>query len=211
MRTRILYSAFLATMFLACNDQKRSAGDYSASPETQTSQEDTTATEDNFLIEKRSAGEFKLGAPIPVALEGYSITREQQVRTTEEGPTTETVFSIKEGNEELLKILPAFDMNTGESTDDIGEMRIISDKFRTKEGIGAGSTLEEFIKAYPHYKIWYTYVSDMYVVETEEVEAQFLLEGEDFIGEKKISSEMTPLKKEDFRKGAQISIVRMIE
>ena len=73
------------------------------------------------------------------------------------------------------------------------------------------SALEEFIQAYPEYTIWYTYVSDMYVVETEEVEAQFLLKAEDFTGEMEVDSVMTPLEKGDFKEGARIAKVRMIE
>ena len=164
----------------------------------------------DFLIEDGAAGIFELGKPIPVSLKDYSITKVKQTRTTEEGPTQETVYLIAEGDTEILNILPAIDPNTGQTTGDIGELRIKSEKYKTAEGIGVGSTIEEFIEAYPDHKIWFTYVSNMYVIQAEELEAQFLLDEEDFTGEMKVTSAMTPLKKEDFREGARISLVRMI-
>lgn len=173
-------------------------------------QNNSTAAEANFLIEDRAAGDFELGKPIPVSLENYSITKVQQTRTTEEGPTEETVYIVAEGDTEILSMLPAIDHNTGETTGDIGELRISSRKFKTAEGIGVGSTLQEFIDTYPDHRIWYTYVSDMYVVEAEGVEAQFLLDEEDFIGKMDVTSAMTPLKEDDFRKGADIRMIRMI-
>lgn len=196
-----------------CNDQgKQAAPPEGNAPSTPLVEEtDSAAEAEQLLIRGNSAGEFKIGAPIPTSLEDYSINREQQVRTTEEGPTEETVVTVSRGNEKILEILPAIDLNTGESTEDIGELRLFSENFRTDKGIGVNSTLAEFIQAYPEYKIWYTYVSERYVVETEEVEAQFLLKAEDFIGEMEVNSVMTPLEKEDFKEGASITMVRMIQ
>ena len=211
MRSKNLLLALISFLILSCNDQKEEPKPAVPSENDSRQEKDTSAKEDVFIIKNHSAGDFRLGAALPTSLENYTITREQQVRTTEEGPTEETVFTISEGDDEILRILPAIDANTGESTEDIGELRITSEKFRTEEGIGVNSTLEEFIDAYPDYKIWYTYVSDMYVVETEELEAQFLLDEGDYVGEMKVNSVMTPLEKEDFKPGARIVMVRMVE
>ena len=210
MRSQQLLLVLAGFLVLACNDQnnEQKPGD-PVSPEISEQAGDSLASTEAFLIEDGAAGNFKLGAPIPRALEAYSISREEQVRTTEEGPTEETVYTVSQGNEQLLQLLPDVDPNTGESTEDIGELRITSEKFRTAAQIGVNSTLEEFIAAYPQYRIWYTYVSDMYVVEAEEVQAQFLLEEEDFTGDLQVSSEMTSLSREDFRQGARIRMVRM--
>ena len=213
MRTYQLLLIGAGFLFLGCNNQQKDSApaEVDSSSTSRVEEKDSSAEGQGFLIKGHSAGEFKIGAPIPTSLEDYTISREQQVRTTEEGPTEETVITVSRGNEKILEILPAIDLNTGESTEDIGEMRIFSEQFRTEKGIGVNSTLEEFIQAYPEYKIWYTYVSDMYVVETEEVEAQFLLKAEDFTGEMKVDSVMTPLEKGDFKEGARIAKVRMIE
>ena len=213
MRLQNLVFLLLGFLVLACNEQKQEPriSDPVSTDEDSLQKSETSSPEDVFIIRKHTAGDFKLGAALPTALEDYTITREQQLRTTEEGPTEETVYIIEQNGAEMLRILPAIDVNTGESTEDIGELRITSDNFRTEEGIGVNSTLEEFIEAYPRYKLWYTYVSDWYVAEAEGVEAQFLLDESSFIGEMDISSVMTPLSREDFKEGAKIVMVRMIE
>lgn len=201
----------LSIFLCSCNDQKKESDSMNASEKVEQSEEtkEVAIIKEKFLIKGKAAGEFKIGASIPTSLKDYSITREQQVRTTEEGPTDETIIKVTKGNEKFLEILPSMDPITGESTEDIGEIRITSELYKTAEGIGVGSSLDEFVRAYPDHKLWFTYVSNRYIVEADEVEAQFLLEGTDFIGEKKITSEMTPLKKEDFREGSKIRMIRI--
>ncbi|HET8754341.1 MAG TPA: hypothetical protein VFM59_08260, partial [Salinimicrobium sp.] len=91
----------------------------------------------------------------------------------------------------------------------IGEIIIHSEEFKTKEGIGVNSTLEEFLKTYSESEIWFTYVSDRYVVESPEIEAQFILNKEDFTGEVEIKSAQVTLKPSDFKQGARIEKIRL--
>src|SRR5690606_27454646 len=79
----------LSIFLCSCNGQKKESDTMNASEKVEQSEEtkDVATGMENFLIEGRAAGEFKIGASIPTFLKDYSITREQQVRTTEEGPT----------------------------------------------------------------------------------------------------------------------------
>lgn len=211
-RIQILYGigCFLIT---ACNFNNQDKENQSQVPDThteQTGQQENAISEEDFLIQNKAAGRFQVGKPIPTSLENFSIRQEQKTRYTEEGPTEETVVVVMKDQEEILHMLPAVDYDTGETTRNIGELRLFSSNYKTPEGIGIGSSLEEFIAQYPNYKIWYTYVSDRYVVEAEEVDAQFLLKKEDFVGDKQVTSAMTPLTKEDFKEGAGISWIRII-
>ena len=50
----------------------------------------------------------------------------------------------------------------------------------------------------------------MYVIETEELNAQFILSEKDFIGELNITSDMITLNKADFNATAKILIIRIL-
>ncbi|MCP4439906.1 MAG: hypothetical protein GY810_13255 [Aureispira sp.] len=94
------------------------------------------------------------------------------------------------------------------------ELFITSPLLKTKENIGIGSTLEEFIKTYPQYTIWHTYVSDRFVLEAKSIDAvssiQFLLSPKDFKGKlPKNPSDMTILKIIDFEPTATIESIRI--
>lgn len=57
--------------------------------------------------------------------------------------------------------------------------------------------------AYPDLKIWYSYVSDIYVIETPRLDKiQFLLDGNDFIkeGGPDFDNDMTILQPSEFKK-----------
>ncbi|NOQ72259.1 MAG: hypothetical protein GQ574_09675 [Crocinitomix sp.] len=164
-----------------------------------------------YTITSESAGDFTLGGAIPVSTDEYTVKEENITTDTEEGPFTETVYNVSDENENLLQIMLEYDYETGEYKDAIGEMNIYSDRFQTVEGIGMGSTIIEFMDAYPDYKIWYTYVSDMYVIETESLGVQFLLDGSGFEGEISGSSDMEILSAEDFSADTKIVTVRMFK
>ena len=88
-------------------------------------------------------------------------------------------------------------------------MVVLSEKFKTNHGIGVNSTLTQFIKTYPEYSLWYTYVSDLYVLETPIFEGQFLLSSEDYNGEIDNYSDIIELQKEDFNPETRIKQIRI--
>ena len=155
-----------------------------------------------YALTRNSAGDFKIGDKIPVSTDVYTVDEEEITYDTEEGPSVQTVHIVSEENEDLLQIRSDYDST-------ISEMNIFSDRFETAEGIGVGSTITEFIAAYPDYKIWYTYVSDRYVIESESVGGQYLLDRNAFQGKTSGSSDMEMLSLEDFKADAEIMSIRM--
>ncbi len=168
--------------------------------------------DDGYLIKQHQAGIFRIGKPIPFprSSDNYAVRKEKQVRMTEEGSFEETIYVVSENGIDLLNILPEFDYKTGNYTENIGEIIVLSNKFRTAENIGVNSTIEEFQKAYPDFKLWYTYVSGMYVIQTNQLNAQFILNKEDFTGELNIKSDITPLKLSDFKKNSKVMKIRIL-
>lgn len=165
----------------------------------------------NYLVSDKSAGIFKIGYQIPFSnISGkYRIRKETQKRITE-GPVVETIYIASENGNDILQLKPAYNFNKASYTQKIEEIIIFSEKFRTVKGIGINSTIDDFIKVYPDYRIWYTYVSGMYVIESKEIKAQFILNKKDFTGKIEITSDMIMLKKADFKSDAKILKIRII-
>ena len=164
----------------------------------------------HYILSDKGINNFEIGTaiPFPSTSDNYKISKTIQTRMTEEGPSEETVYVVSVDDENMFEIKPQFDMTTGEYTDIISEIIASSSNVKTKDGIGAGSSIEEFIQTYPEHHFWYTYISGMYVLETDEIEAQFILDEQDFIGSMNIDSDMITLKKEDFKDGAKILKIR---
>ena len=165
-----------------------------------------------YKLLDQSVGKFKIGSPIPFpsTSDDYKINKETQTRMTEEGPEEETIYSVIIEGKEMMQLQLEYDYNTGQYTQEIAEIILTSSVVKTQGGIGVGSTIEDFIEQYPDYDLWYTYVSGMYVIETKDVKAQFILNEEDFIGKLNITGDMITLKKSDFKPGAKILKVRVI-
>lgn len=164
----------------------------------------------NYRVSDKSAGDFKIGDPIPSpSSEPLNIKSETRTETAEGETYEETIYMISRNGEALLELLSGYN-ETGDETNNIGEIVVFSAQFKTAKGIGIGSTLEEFIKTYPKYKLWYTYVSGMYVVETEGLAVQFILSADDFTGKTEITSDMIMLNPSDFKPNAKIVKLRII-
>lgn len=72
--------------------------------------------------------------------------------------------------------------------------------FKIAQGIGIGATIDAFISKYSSCKIWYTYVSDTYALETEGIKGlQYFLNKNDLTSEIKVGYNQTLLKKTDFK------------
>ena len=219
-----LFTVLTASLiFMACGAEKKEEKENKAetsTTETQKEQpkkkEDVVVEEEKsvttYILENRAVGNFKLYNPIPFpeTSENYKITKEIQTRMTEEGPSEETVYIVSENGQETMQLKPAFDMGTGEYTNNINEIVLTTSAVKTDKGIGVGSTIEEFILSYPNYRMWYTYVSGMYVIESDDIKAQFILNEADFTGKIEINGDMSILKKEDFKEGSKIIKVRVL-
>lgn len=166
-----------------------------------------------YDITNDKAGDFGIGDAIPTSSDDYMVEEKTVLIQSEEGPYEETIHSVSNTDEELMVITPEYDYETGEYTDNIGEINVYSDRFQTAEGIGVGSSLEEFMETYTDFSIWYTYVSDMYVIETEQYNAQFILDGKGFEGDidSFAAGEMFDVSASDFDLETRIVTVRMFK
>ena len=66
--------------------------------------------------------------------------------------------------------------------------------------------------AYPDFSIWYTYISDWYIIDTKQLyHIQFFLNGDDFIkeGRPEFEGDMAVLKASEFKKGSKIKGIRI--
>lgn len=166
----------------------------------------------SYLIKEGGIDMFLIGHAIPTQADGYLITKSMETRWEEGDEFTVPVYTISEEGQNVLKIEPFYDYNTGLYSEEIGDIYILSDKFKTVENIGLKSTIEEFVAAYPDFEIWFSYVSDRYVIETKRLaNIQFLLDGSDFIeeGGPKFESDMTILQPSEFKKGSKIKAIRI--
>lgn len=164
-----------------------------------------------FIISDGQAGPFRLGEEMPgrTTMMKWRLRIEQQTRYTEEGPVTEEVVIISDGLEDLVH-LKSHSVDTKEVRR-INEILIVSPRFVTEEGISLNSTIGEFISAYPDAKAWYTYVSDMTVMETPQLKVQFIVDRKSFRSElPEVHSEMTDLPVTLFNPQNKIQLIRII-
>ncbi|MDR3227301.1 MAG: hypothetical protein LBT56_06480 [Prevotellaceae bacterium] len=184
---------------------------YAASKQAETVESDaieTTSVGEDYLIKESSAGQFTIGQQIPFA---DNIQKKYLTRITEEGESEEPIYVVTENGQGILHITPEYDYETETFNNKIGEIIVLSDKFKTTAGIGVNSTIEEFVKKYPDFSVWYTYVSDTYVIETGRIDnVQFILDESDFKGKLEISDEITTLKLSDFKPNTKIIQIRII-
>jgi hypothetical protein len=159
-----------------------------------------------YLITSEGIDIFLIGQKIPTKSAGYSIS--QSILTkSEEGEEYEIpVYTVSENGQDILNI---------EATNDIeiaSDIFVLSGKFKTAKNIGLGSTIEEFMAAYPDFTIWFSYISDWYVIETKQLKnVQFFLAGDDFIeeGGPEFDSDVEILKPSEFKKGSTIKEIRI--
>lgn len=173
---------------------------------------DNAPCESKYTIQAGGAYLFSIGQPVPAQADGYSITKGFETRREEGEEYAVPLYTISEKGENLLNLEPFYDDNAGRYSEIIGNIYILSEKFRTAENIGLQSTLEAFTEAYPDFTIWYSYVSDRYVIETNRLDnIQFLLDGKDFLkeGGPDFDSDRTILKPSEFKKGGKIKAIRI--
>lgn len=164
-----------------------------------------------YTIGDQYAGEFIIGNDIPKQeeLENFIINKGEVTLQVEGEEIVEMIYTISDGDKDLLNLIPQIQRINGQTFELIKEIEVFSDKFKTSFGITVGSALEDFVSAYPDYKIWYSYVGDIVVIESEEIQAQFLLSKKDFVGKIDNTNDIIPLKLEDFKAGAKIQKIRL--
>lgn len=167
---------------------------------------------DEYRIRRFGVGPYLLDEPIPDQIGNYTIKKEMLTKDTEEGPYEYPAYVVTENGQNVLNFGLQYDYEAQKYIDDvIGEITIFSDKYKTDDGIGVNSTIGEFLKQYPNHRVWYTYVTDMFVIECKELGlVQFILDGDDYKGSTDLySSDMVTLKASEFNKDGKIKEVRI--
>ena len=166
----------------------------------------TTEVMDRYLITKKSVGEFKFGQEINLPYQSDVCTIEREVvNGWVEGEEYVSVeYHVFENGEEVMTLLALHD---DPSSNTIYEARILSEDYKTKEGIGVNSTIEDYMKCYPDYRIWWAYMSNEYIIDSETAgsNVEFVLDPEGLISTPEIDPNgITLLKYSDFKKNTKI-------
>lgn len=200
-------------MFFGCRKASDEKGNDRELINTESEKTDAEIQADarEYLISESQVGSFEIGADIPGSSGLYQITKTRQVRTTEEGPVEEPTYRVSAGGKDMLVLKPQYDHKQEGYNNKIGEIMVLSGKYKTGEGIGVGSTVGEFKQAYPDFEMWYTYVSGRYIMEAAKLSIQFMLHEEDFIGDMNVNSVRVTLQEDDFRADAKIAKIRVFK
>jgi hypothetical protein len=168
------------------------------------SEKSSIPTDENYLIKNDGVGIFRLGESIPFNNPNYTIKKDFVYPEGIEEP----IYIVFENGQKILTITPKYDYSKEEySTDGIDGIEIFSSKFKTAEGIGVGSTIENFANKYPDFYIWGHY---NLVIETGRYgRFQFYLDENDFIGKDGYWDGGPKLGLSDFKKGSKIQGIRI--
>ncbi|MFT4600527.1 MAG: hypothetical protein ACI857_000701 [Arenicella sp.] len=166
----------------------------------------------SFLLETKAAGIFIIGEEVPDLPDGLKMRHFVEAELSEEGPGEELTHNVIFNQlEDVVELIMDHQMSEEHHEDkDILEMWVLSNYYETADAISVGSTIEEFEAAYPDAKVWYTYVSDRFILETEALpDVQFLLNAGDYMKTPKGNSDMEMMRLEDFEVGSKIVKIRM--
>lgn len=202
MKVNVITISIFAMLLFACNSTPKN---------NVTSEKEEPLKEEikieNTLISSNSVGEFNIGEEI--SAKNYSIEESVITRMDEGEEWTEPVFNISENESPLMVLKPKYDFETNDYTKNIGEIVVIASKFKTEKGIGVNATISEFIAQYPNYNISFTYIGgDMFVIETPDLNAWFLLDENGYTKEIQVTGEATLLKFGDFKPDTKIVKIR---
>ncbi|MGM0597261.1 MAG: hypothetical protein ACQES9_09500 [Myxococcota bacterium] len=153
-------------------------------------------------ITSNSIGILKIGDPlskVPV-----SIQKKEKVYQAEGDKYKKYIYY--QDDKLLFEVIPRTDNNT------IGEIRIYSPRFQTRQGLSTNSTLQKVIASCENkYNLFYTYVSKSYIISCKQTpKIQFLINPAHFIGEKKSSnSDQESLTPSLFKKETELIQIRI--
>lgn len=180
---------------------------FSQTNKTAKTRTENSAKEKNYLVTDKGVLGLVIGKIMPGTVENFKLTK--SIKIVDEG-NEEPIIHLTENNTQLIQIGFLFDQGKGNYSNKIGEIFIKDKRFRTEKNIGVKSTIDDFISAYNNYKIWYTYVSGMFVIQSNDMKIQFILDERGYIGKKNLTeSDMVVLKKDDFSSNTRIVKIRI--
>ena len=195
----LLKTSFILLVLMtlnACNNSKKTP-----KKEIETPKKETL----NFEIGKNNAGQFIIGEISPTNLQESILIEKKIITKNEEGTTwNDEYFAVSENGNALLTY------NLGKENA-LYKITVKSNLFKTAKNIGINNTIEDFIKAYPDNTIWYTYVGDIFVIESTSIKAQFILPKNGFKSNKNslYKSERVYLSLNDFKKNTAITTIKI--
>lgn len=203
-------------LFFSCGSTEDDA-DSNALSETTTEDSIIVAEEEaevinSILISSKNVGLFTIGSEVPTLPAELKMRQFVKSEMSEGEPGPELTHNVIFNQlEDVLELIMDHQMDDEHHEDkDIQEMMVLSNYYETSKGIGVGSTLEEFQEAYPDGHIWYSYVSDRYVLETDQLkDVQFILDGADCNITPKGSTDQEPIDFIDFKVGSKIKKIRV--
>jgi hypothetical protein len=219
---KIFFAVLVSVAFYSCSpssdsslETKKEIKDSSVVivPKKQVSIPDTTGL---FIIKNNSLGPIKIGKDINNFKNWYDFTLEKKTekRTTEDGEEEYPVYLLKRNSDSLLNITPKYvDVNAVWS-DTIDEIIILSPLFTTEKNIGIGSSVREFVQAYPDAQLQYTYVSDRFFITSDEIgSTQFVVDPSGYKDKKDklYNSDLVKLYANQFNENAKIISIRIYE
>lgn len=206
-KTVIIAGAFLSMLTACGKTTKTEEQNSDNTADIEVVEEITSENSEKFLIKEDGVDIFVLGESMPTEAEDYEIKKE--LVNAGEG-MTEPVYYVSKGGEELFEIDPEFDPDSGEFTDKISAIRVLSPEYKTAEGIGVGSSAKDLVKFLPEYAVYYTYVSDAYWISSESSMLQFFLDEKDYTKKIEFDSDLTKLNFADFKEDAKIIAIRIL-
>ena len=166
------------------------------------SKENPIQMRENHLIRENGVDIFLIGKQVPFNAESYTIKKE--FIQFEEG-IEEPIYDVFKSEQKVFRIRPDYDYDTEQHTDKIFAITIFSSEFKTAEGIGVGSNIEDFVKTYPHFKVWYSYIGGQYWIEAEQHKSiRFILDEKDYLKEIEFDSDLTEIQLSDFKNQSKI-------
>jgi hypothetical protein len=162
---------------------------------------------DDFLIYEKGVSALKIGENLPKEINDYKFFKSHKL--AEEG-SEEPIIEIFHDKNKLFEVSFFYDSENQRFNDKIFEILVKNQKFKTQENIGVLSTIEDFTKAYPNYFIWYTYISNSYIIQSKDLKIQFMLDEKGFVSNKNLmDGDMVELELKDFKLDTKITEIRI--
>ena len=170
--------------------------------------DDESKYQNSMLISDNQVSIFQVGQKVPNIglINEFTISKQEEVFDGEGEDYYLDVYYVQLDSDTIISI-----QADAYNKDIIGQIFILSGKLRTKEGIGIGSTIENFTLQYNDYSIWWTYISDMCVIDTREYDnVQFILDITDLKdGRPGLGSDSHLLEISDFLPNTKINSIRL--
>ena len=162
-------------------------------------------------ISTGKVGPFVIGKPLnKIGLQRKSLLKDNETGWEEGVQYQSEFYYFTKGGENLLKIY----CEVSSGTEVVDEIHVISNKFATDRNIGVGSKIQDFVEKYPNFIVWYTYVSQRFIIESPDLRGmQFNLEEKTYLGvrEKMFEKSTINLRIQDFNLNGTIKSIRVFK